>query len=354
MSTKKLKICVYAISKNEEAFAKRFCESAVDADLVLVCDTGSSDNTVQALKDCGAVVYQISIMPWRFDKAREAALALIPPDYDICVSLDLDEVLEPGWREEVERLWSNGVTRLRYKFDWSCGVVFFSEKIHSRWGYHWHHPCHEYIRPDPRLKEVYANTEKLLVTHKPDPTKSRGQYLDLLEVSVKEDPHCPRNALYYGRELTFYRRWDQAIVELKRYLQLPGATWVNERCYAMRLLGNSYSALGQDTEATKWYRLACAEAPHTREPWVEIANYFYTKNNWLQCYGNILVALDITHKEIVYTTDPESWGSKPYDLAALSAWNLGYKDQAVLYGTKAVEVNPHDLRLHKNLEFYRS
>ena len=40
-----MKIAVYAISKNEEQFVKRFCESAKDADLILIADTGSTDNT---------------------------------------------------------------------------------------------------------------------------------------------------------------------------------------------------------------------------------------------------------------------------------------------------------------------
>ena len=51
----------------------------------------------------------------------------------------------------------------------------------------------------------------LLAVHMPDPTKSRGQYMDLLELSVKEDPRCPRNAFYYARELSFNERWEQAI-----------------------------------------------------------------------------------------------------------------------------------------------
>ena len=78
-----MKIAVYAISKNEEQFVKRFCESAKDADMVLIADTGSTDNTAQVAKECGAVVHDICISPWRFDKARDTALALIPRDYDV-------------------------------------------------------------------------------------------------------------------------------------------------------------------------------------------------------------------------------------------------------------------------------
>ena len=94
-----MKIAVYAICKNEEQFVKRFCESAKEADLILIADTGSTDNTVIEARACGATVYEIAITPWRFDKARDAALALIPRDIDVCIALDLDEMLQPGWRD---------------------------------------------------------------------------------------------------------------------------------------------------------------------------------------------------------------------------------------------------------------
>lgn len=346
-----MKIAVYAISKNEEQFVERFCESAKDADLIMIADTGSTDDTVSKAKSCGAVVHEIAITPWRFDKARDAALALLPRDIDVCISLDLDEELTEGWREEIERVWKENTTRLRYKFDWGCGISFYYEKIHHRHGYHWHHPCHEYPVPDGRIQEVYAHTDKLLVVHKPDPTKSRGQYLDLLQLAVAEDPRCPRNAFYYARELTFYGKWLDAVVALNKYLDMPEANWPNERCYAMRLLGKSYEELKQD--GTEWFRKACKEAPNTREPWVELAEVYYRRKEWEQCLSAIESALKVESKEHVYTMDPSVWGAKPYDYAALACHNLGMKDKAIEYGEKAVKLEPTDQRLIRNLEYYK-
>ena len=345
-----MKIAVYAISKNEEQFVERFCESAKDADLILVADTGSTDKTVSKLKKCGAKVYDICINPWRFDKARDAALSLIPRDFDVCISLDLDEVLEEGWREEIERVWKEETTRLRYKFDWGCGIAFYYEKIHHRKGYHWHHPCHEYPVPDGRLTEVWAHTDMLLVSHHPDPTKSRGQYMDLLELAVKEDPRCPRNAFYYSRELTFNRRWSESITALHKYLAMPEATWPNERCYAMRLLGQAHAELGNPAEALKWLRLACAEAPNTREPWVELAALTYMHSMWNESFAAAMTALEITDKAAVYTMDPSVWTEKPYDFASIAAWKIGLKDKAIELCKKALEFNPADSRLIANLE----
>jgi glycosyltransferase involved in cell wall biosynthesis len=346
-----MKIAVYAISKNEEQFVERFCESAKEADVILIADTGSTDNTVEEARKYGAVVHNICVSPWRFDIARDTALTLIPGDVDVCISLDLDEVLQPGWREEIERVWKDDTTRLRYKFDWGAGIAFFYEKIHHRKGYHWHHPCHEYPVPDVRTNEVWAHTDMLLAVHQPDPTKSRGQYLDLLHVAVTEDPRCPRNAFYYARELTFYSRWQEAIDALNKYLAMPEASWPNERSYAMRLLGKSNDELGQDGLA--WYRKACAEAPQTREAWYDLALACYRKSMWPECFAAASNVLAIKDKELVYTMDPSVWGYKPHDLLAISGHWLGMKDLAIEHGTIAVELEPNDERLKENLAFYK-
>lgn len=349
-----MKIAVYAISKNEEQFVKRFCESAKNADLILIADTGSTDNTVKVAQENGALVHNIYINPWRFDIARDAALSLIPADFDVCISLDLDEILEEGWREEIERVWQENTTRLRYKFDWGCGISFYYEKIHHRHGYHWHHPVHEYPVPDKRITEIYAQTDMLLVSHHPDPTKSRGQYLPLLEMAVAEDPRCPRNAFYYARELTFYAKWQEAIDALHKYLAMPEANWPNERCYAMRLLGKSYASLDNHWEALCWYRRATAEAPGTREPWVDLAQNAYQRLDWEECYYAAKRALSIKDKALVYTMDPEVWGAKPHDLLALACYNTNRKEEAIEHGEIAVQLDPDNTRLQYNLEYYRA
>ena len=349
-----LKICVYAISKNEAHFVERFCDSAIDADMILIADTGSDDGLPEKAKKYGAVVHHIGISPWRFDLARNAALALVPKDMDVCISLDIDEVLQPGWREEVERVWIKGeTTRLRYMFDWGCGISFYYEKIHARSGYFWHHPCHEYPVPDGRITEVWAQTDFLIAVHKPDPTKSRGQYMDLLALSVKEDPQCPRNAFYYARELSFHGRWQDSIEACKNYLQLPRATWENERCYAYRVMGRSYSEIGDPSGAEKAFQMAASEAPNTREPWCELAMLMYRQSRWVECFAYAMRALKITDRAKVYTCDPVVWGAQPHDLASIASWNLGIYGPAYRHAKIACELEPEDIRLLANLEYIR-
>jgi glycosyltransferase involved in cell wall biosynthesis len=348
MNYLKPKIAVYAISKNESQFVDRFCNSAKDADYIVIADTGSTDNTIALAKEHTQHVYSISIQPWRFDNARNASLALVPADADICICLDLDEVLEPGWREEIEAIWVPGeTTRLSYKFDWGAGVIFFSDKIHARNGYVWHHPCHELLRP--KITESWIRTEFQLITHYPDNTKSRGSYLELLALGYKEDPTCTRNSFYYGRELIFRGCWAEAIEVLNAFLKLDG--WFIERAYAMRLLGKAYRNLGDMRAAEAWYIRAIAEDQTQREPLCDLAEFYNIMKQWDRSKFYATEALKITDRQLLYTVDPDAWGYKPYDILALAEYYLGNFDEAVKYGTIASSLSP-DERLKNNLNFY--
>ena len=168
-------------------------------------------------------------------------------------------------------------------------------------------------------------------------------------MAVAEDPRCPRNAFYFARELTFYRLWDEAIDRLKHYLDMPEATWYTERSYAMRLLADAYEAKGNHWEAMAWARRSVAEAPNTRETWLRVAELAYKHHNWSECYHASKQALAIKDKALVYTMDPTAWTEKPHDYCSISAWNLGFKDEAIEECKKALEFAPDNERLKSNL-----
>ena len=352
-----MKIAVYAISKNEEGFVERFMESAKLADYVIIGDTGSTDGTPDLARSLGATVHSIYVDPWRFDIARNAVLALIPRDVDVCISLDLDEVLEPGWRDEIERVWTEhpATTNLWYFFDWGAGFEFWYRKIHSRKGYFWWHACHEDIRLDPRVEEKNFWLPKKLISHYPDPTKSRGQYMEILSASVKEDDRDPQHWFYYSRELTFCGRWEEARQALHKYLTMPNATNPNERCYAMRTLALTYHQLGDQNAREKWLLQAAGEAPTTREPWCELAQAMFDTGRWPECYAFANRALMITYdSHKTYTMDPKVWGAWPHDLAGISAWYLGMADVAITQAEIALSYEPENEAFQRNLNWYKN
>lgn len=357
--TDRLKIAVYAICNGEKKFVERFMRSCEGADLVIVGDTGCppEDDAAHEFRRCAAEVHKIHIKPWRFDLARNAVLTLVPPDVDVCISLDVDEVLTPGWRERIEAVWQRGVTNnLWYYFDWGHDIVFPYHKIHSRDGWHWHHACHEELRLDARMQVVnaYCYDGGPLVKHYPDSTKSRGSYMAILEASVKEDPNDPSHYFYYSRELVAYRRYDEGIAALTTYLGMKAASNQNERCYAMRLLSKCWMEKGDLHKAEGWAAQAAAEAPNTREPWMLLAELAYKRADWWACLAYGQRCVSIKEKAKVYTCDPAVWLAQPHDYIALAAFHLGFYDLAVEHGEIAVKLEPHDKRFALNLEFYRA
>ncbi len=248
----------------------RWMDAVREADLVVVTDTGSVDHTVERLLARGAVVYRERIDPWRFDAARNAAMDHIPEDVDLCVSNDLDEVFEPGWRKRLEDAWAPGYTRARYMFqssgneDDKPSKQFMMEKIHLRHGFRWVHPVHEVLRYKEPDKEKYVWVNGLVLHHRPDPSKPRAQYLPLLELSAAENPEDDRTAFWLGREYLYQSRFEESIKALKRHLALKSAVWDEERCASMRLIARGYQEKGDLRQARTWLYRAVPANGKTR------------------------------------------------------------------------------------------
>ena len=350
---KKYKICVYAISKNEEKFVDRWYNSMKEADEVFVLDTGSTDNTVDKLRTLGAKVTTKEIKPWRFDVARNESLKLVPDDYDICVCTDLDEVLSKGWRKKLEELWNKNINHLRYNYNWSHDefgnpkVNFYIEKIHSRKGFIWIHPVHEVLKYTGN-KEQFLTTDEITVDHWPDDTKSRSSYLPLLEMSVKESPEDDRNMHYLGREYMFHGKYNEAIDTLIKHLSLKRATWKDERCASMRFIARCYKYLNRYEESRMWLDKAINEAPYLRDPYVEKALLEYQLENYIDVKKYCLEALKIEKHAKSYINEPSSWDYTIYDLLSISLFYLNEIEDSLKYVDIAINMNPNDERLIEN------
>lgn len=349
-----MKISVYAISKNESKFVDRWMDSMSEADEIVVLDTGSEDDTVEKLIRRGAIVKSEIINPWRFDVARNRSMELVSADADICVCTDLDEVFDKGWRNELEKVWYKGAGQAVYRYAWSVlpdgsdGVSFWYEKIHERNGYRWTHPVHEILERTDGKPSVKVRAEGVHLKHYPDPEKSRAQYLSLLEMSVKESPEDDRNMHYLGREYMFRGRWDDCIKTLMRHLEMPSATWKDERAASMRFIARSYANKGDTASARDWYLRAIAEAPYLREAYVESARLLYTLGEWDGVIYFASCALKIKERPETYMNDAEAWGALPYDLRSIAYYYTGRYEKALDDVKKALEHSPNDCRLQTN------
>lgn len=350
----KYKVCVYAICKNEEQFVDRWVESMKEADAIYVLDTGSTDNTVLRLQEKGVNVTVKTINPWRFDVARNASLDLVPIDTDICVCTDLDEVFESGWRKKLEEKWNEKVDKVKYNYNWSFdeygnpATTFFIEKIHKRKGYKWHHPVHEVLNVLPNEVSVLAGD--ITLNHYPDQTKSRGSYLPLLELSVKEDPNDDRNMHYLGREYMYYGKWNEAIDTLIKHINLPSATWDAEKSASMRFIGRCYLNLNRKKEAELYFKEAIKEASYLREGYVELASLYKDEERYEEAYELLKNAYLITTKAPVYINEAFAWNDYIDELMGLVCYGLKLYPESLKYMNAALEKNPKSERIKNNCQ----
>jgi glycosyltransferase involved in cell wall biosynthesis len=273
-----MKISVYTICRNEEKFVDKFLDFVLpelrEGDNITICDTGSTDGTVEMFRSRGVNPFVINVSPWRFDVARNTALSLIPADIDMCLAPDLDEFLQPGWRDALEVAWEKSaqkMTRVSYDYIWNWnddgtpGNRFLADKIHHRKNYMWRHPCHETLYWTGTPGEgLHVTAPGLSLHHHADNTKSRGSYLGLLEIAVREDPQNDRMQHYYARELYFYGREVEASEWFQKHLDNPNSRWRHERSQSMIYLSKLN---GNDMWKNMWAYRAVAECPERRDTW---------------------------------------------------------------------------------------
>ena len=344
-----MKIAVYTIAKNEEQFVQRWAKSCKEADYRFILDTGSTDKTLHGIILNDTIMWeQKEFTPWRFDHARNHALSLLPDDIDLCISLDMDEVLTPGWREVLENLPPANMVKHKvvttFNLDGSEGQSFTIGRIHGRHSHTWKYPIHEVLTPVATENSVYTNG--LEIHHHPDNSKPRTQYLPMLEMAAEENPNDERNQFYLAREYFFHGRYALAQHHFSRHLTI--AQWNPERSSSHR-----YMAKMRPDAAEHHLYKAVAEDPTRRENWYELANLYRIREDWVSCKAACEMAFRIKEKPIDYFCEPDAWGWQLHDCMALACHYLGESDLAFGHGAEALSENPDDERLQANMAWYR-
>lgn len=341
-------VAVYAICKNERHFLDRFYRSIEDADFITIVDTGSTDGSFEHLielvklhteqhgheeefkVELGANglprnahdgmmhVHQAWVDPWRFDDARNIALSLVPEAADVCISVDLDEVLTEGWKETIykavlEDLHRYGMPSDRYYHRFSTiwnwdkpgqpqnFTDHWHERIHSRRGFRWKLPVHEVLVCDHVERVQWLHDFKMIQL--PDTSKPRSSYLLLLEQSLKEDPTRWKSWSFYASDLTGVGRYQDAINALTKAKALPDADLAHlayQTSTIYRMMGDNAKAV-----AELWTAINNSDC---REYRVWLARLYRDINKPREALSLVMMASEIQNQTSGYTYDPTCWG----------------------------------------------
>lgn len=321
-SHKDVKIGVYAICADEpEEFIDRWLDSMNGADQIYVLITKKNNHNTtyfqqkaQEERFAGKlIVKEKEIKPWRFDVARNESLKMVDPTkVDALICTDIDEVLIPEfWNEYKKAVFEHpDFERIYYKYAWSVDedlnpiTVFWYDKTHQPTTHRWQYPVHESLTPKKGTK--FAGTyslpeDKIYLYHLPDQSKSRGSYLDLLELRVQECPEDLYGLFYLSREYSFVQNWKKAIaVGTQLYCSLTKENDDQLMFPALCAhLGRCYTQLDLQEDAEYWLKKGITSDTTFRDNYICLAQLYAHSNRPMQA----LQLMDEALQKTVHHTD---------------------------------------------------
>lgn len=366
------KLCVYAICKNESEFIDRWVKSLKDeADCVVVLDTGSTDDSVEKLKKYEPFVtvkkydYFKELGYFRFDKARNDSLKLIPFDVDICVVLDLDQVPRPGWAKLIKDKFSEGYTEVHgYIVDHDPYTQeelnrWTSRNVHpnsSNW--FWTKIIHEGIdyynkNSDSIESNRIVFCEDFVIDHYPTEKKDRSLYKTLLEYACKEYPKDPYYGIYLGIELSRRYSKEEAANAFRRCLDECDFTDnedIHYQCYLnLACLTTIYSEALDVLNKAK----ALGEKYNykTRRIYKIYADVYEKLGKKQDAIKALEEALTITNYSGDWKDDFDLFNGSVEDrLSLFYFYESGNAAKSLEYAAKALQYDPNNSRILNNIE----
>lgn len=355
----KYKVVVYAIAKNEAKFADAWAENMSEADEIYVLlDPTSTDNTKEILERHGVNVVEKLISPWRFDRARNESLNLVPSDADICVCTDLDELFTPGWRKILEDNWRDDTNQAGYKYYHNAGSaneppnIFEYSKIHDRNSFYWKWPVHEYIvQIDPHKQINSVVLDGVMLKHYPDNAKPRD-YRSLLEFAVEDDPSDTRSLGLLIETYYNSKDFDKAKEKINHMLSLENVLMFDV-CMAYKYFIQLEYDQGNYSVAKSLCYQALAKCDYCKVFYGELGKICILHEKDYE-YGISQLKKCLSINTDVMPSREASWNDKAYiyDLISIGYFYLNDADNALKFVDKAIELNPNHEVYLSNKKIY--
>ena len=183
-----MKLCIYAICKNEIKHINDWLECVKEADDVVIVDTGSTDGTWEILQKSGVRCEQVNISPFRFDEARNYALSLIPEDCDICLPLDPDMIITKGYCDKIKSVWKPGMGLLNIPMYFSGANYLGVRFVHARKNCKWVYPAYEQLR---YIGATAQYSGVLIIHHYHKGRPAHFMAVELAKLAIEENPSDP-------------------------------------------------------------------------------------------------------------------------------------------------------------------
>jgi glycosyltransferase involved in cell wall biosynthesis/predicted O-methyltransferase YrrM len=232
-----MNITLYAIAKNEEKNVEKFVEISKKFSHTVVVDTGSTDKTVELLRQAGIEVYEHPQTREEFDfsKARNQALSYVKTDW--AFSLDLNENLDEFFPEGLGVI-AGEFTAFRHERYDKVGdeEPTLSQTAHIRFhrtkNYTWINAIHEtpvFISTEEYLNESAVDTTIKITKNVHNTVDKQLFYLSICEREFEKDPTNTYYLWFIFKHYFEVKNLNKALELGQEYLNLSKAYFDSAR-----------------------------------------------------------------------------------------------------------------------------
>jgi len=270
-------LCLNMIVKNESRIIKRLFDSVLPIiDSYCICDTGSTDNTIQLIEDYfrekgkpGKIVQE----PFKnFCHNRNFALQACIGLSDFVLLLDADMILETHNFDKkiLNSAESFNILQGNDSFYYQNLRIIKNNGLYNYVGV-----THEYIDTPPTNTTIHLSKKDIFIRDIGDGGSKSDKFerdIRLLLEGIKEEPNNGRYYFYLGNSYHDSGKYEEAISAYKKRIEIGG--WQQEVWYSYYRIGLSYMKLNNISSALFYWLEAFDYFPNRIENIYEIVKYY--------------------------------------------------------------------------------
>ena len=199
-------------------------------------------------------------------------------------------------------------------------------------------------------KSVFCKDLKIL--HTPDVSKNRLQYLNLLELSVKENPKDQKLRHSLGRNYMQNNRPDDCISAMQEIIKDLTIS-ENLRKASIRFIGRAFGAKGEFEKAKVLLTQLMHETPFCSSAYAELSALLYKNEKWddIINMAPLLELIDYNYKN-EYNEFANAKASLP-EIISYAYYKKNIYTKALEYAQMALSFDNTSERLKQSVEYYR-